>query len=63
MGRGEPRHIRLNIDPKLQQKDVIDEVRIAGQVPAVEHLVLVPHVHIEVLAECFIDAEKEAVLI
>lgn len=42
---------------------MVDEVRIAGQAPAIEHLVLVAHVHIEVLAKGFIDAEKEAVLI
>jgi hypothetical protein len=42
---------------------VIDEIRIAGQVPAVEHLVLVAHVHVEVLTKRFVDAEKESVLI
>lgn len=42
---------------------MVDEVRIAGQIPAIEHLVLVAHVHIEVLAKGLIDAEKEAVLV
>ncbi len=53
----------LQIDEKLQQEDVIDEVRIAGQVPAVEHLVLIAHIHIEVLIKRFVDAEKETVLV
>lgn len=57
------RRICLQIDEKLQEKDVVDEVRIAGQVPAVEHLVLVAHIHIEVLIKRFVNAEKETVLI
>jgi len=32
---------------------VVDEVRIAGQVPAIEHLVLVAHIHSEVLVNGF----------
>lgn len=42
---------------------MVDEIRIAWQVPAIEHLVLVAHVHIEVSAKGFIDAEKETVLV
>ena len=42
---------------------MIDEVHIAGQVPAVEHLVLVAHIHIDVLIKRFVNAEKETVLI
>ena len=58
-----PRYTRLKIDEELQQKDVIDEVRITGQVPAVEHLVLVAHIHVEVLIKGFVNPEKEAVLV
>lgn len=42
---------------------MVDDVCIAGKAPAIEHLVLVAHVHIEVLVKGFIDTEKEAVLI
>ena len=42
---------------------MVDEVGIAGQVPAVEHLVLVAHIHIDVLIKRFVNAEKETVLI
>lgn len=51
------------IDPKLQQQHVIDQIRVSFKFSVVNHLILVAEIDVDVLAEGFINAEKEPVLV
>lgn len=46
---------QLQIEIELQQEDMVDQIRIAFLRSAVEHLILVADIHIEVLVEFFVD--------
>lgn len=53
----------LEIDIKLQEEDVVDQIRISMERSAVEHLVLVADIDIEILIKGLVDTKKESVLI
>ena len=42
---------------------MIDEIRIASDRSAVDHLILVTEIHIEILIECLVDPYEEPVLV
>ena len=61
--RAVTRSTGLQIDVKLQKEDMVYQVCIAGQLAAVDHLVLVAHIHVEVTAKGSVDADEESVLV
>ena len=54
---------RLQIDVKIQQDDMVHLVRKIGNRPAVEELILVTGVHIEMFPKRPVDAHEEPVLV
>jgi len=58
-----PRKARSQIDPSLQQEDMVDLVRIAFTLPVVDRLILVAEIHIEPRGTGLVDPNKESVLV